>query len=267
MNRIVIESSDNPRVRAWRKLATPKGREAAGAYLVEGPHLVEEAVRAGVPLECVIAKEEHESSPFLRSCAAPVVLVSDKVMRALSDTVNNQGLAAICKMPDVAAFQPQPGCYLLLDGVQDPGNVGTMIRTAAAAGFFAVITGLGCADAFAPKVVRAAQGAIFHIPVIAGELADWLPALRREGVVCLAAAAREGRDFRSVEPAVNIGLVIGNEGAGVRPEVLALCDDVVHIPMVAATESLSAPIAAGILMFHVALSRAPASGMPFGGGG
>lgn len=255
MAETLIDSPENPRVRGWRKLATAKGREAARAFLAEGPHLVEEALKAGSPVECILTDRDPGSFAFLRGTRAEVVRVSERALRSVSDAVTSQGVVAVCPLPRAEAFRPQAGRYLLLDGVQDPGNVGTMIRTASAAGFLAVITGRGCADAFAPKVVRATQGAVFHVPVVAGTLEEWIPALKEQGVECLGAAAREGRDFRTVEPGGATAIVIGSEGAGVRPEVAALCDGMVHIPMAGPMESLSAPVAAGILMFHVGLAR------------
>lgn len=248
-----IDSPDNPKVRAWRQLSQHKGRQEAGLFLVEGPHLVEEAIRTGAGVESLLVESGRGISPLIRSSGLPMVEVSARVMKALSETVNNQGLAAICRLPAGEGPVLKAGRYLLLDGVQDPGNVGSMLRTAAAAALDAVVVGVGTADPYSPKVTRASQGAIFRVPMAVGSVEEWLAGLRAAGVRCLAADGATGRDFRELGRLESFGLVIGNEGAGLRPEVLALCDERVRVPMPGGIESLGAPVAAGILLYGLML--------------
>src|SRR5699024_7380004 len=141
---------------------------------------------------------------------------------------------------------------LVVDSLQDPGNLGTMIRTADAAGFEAVILGDGSVDLYNEKVIRATQGSIFHIPVFQFDLITNIPVLKQEGFRIWASALSGATSYNVLTPAEKNALVIGNEGAGVSDEVLLLADYQVKIPIYGKAESLNAGIAAGILMYYMA---------------
>lgn len=140
---------------------------------------------------------------------------------------------------------------LLIDQVQDPGNLGTMIRTADAAGFSQVVLGKGTVDLYNDKVVRASQGSIFHIPIIQADLLELIPALQSQTYTVLASALENAVAYDTVEQLEKIALVMGNEGSGIAPEILQLADKCIKIPIYGQAESLNVSIAAGILMYQL----------------
>jgi TrmH family RNA methyltransferase len=142
---------------------------------------------------------------------------------------------------------------LVLDRIQDPGNLGTMIRTADAAGFDTVLLGKGTVDPFNAKVVRATQGSLFHVNVRAVDLLETLPELKSEGFHVYGTALAKATSYEQVDFKDKVALVIGNEAQGVHNDVLDLCDTRVHIPVLGDAESLNAAVAAGILMYRIAL--------------
>ena len=160
-----IESVKNPKVKAWKKLLTKKERDQSGQYLIEGFHLVEEALKEQIVLE-VIINQDIEMPVHLNLDGPEVVYVNEDVMKVICDTETPQGVVAVCEKRIYRMENVKMEKLLLLDRVQDPGNLGTLIRTADAAGMDAVILGEGCADPYNPKVVRATQGSLFHLPII-----------------------------------------------------------------------------------------------------
>lgn len=250
---MVIDSPKNPRVKEWRRLHLPKGRRETGLALVEGPHLVAAALAAGVEIEEVIAESGRENSPELRLWRGAVTLVSRRVMEALGETDTPQCLAAVVRMPRAGRLAPRTGRWLLVDGVQDPGNLGTMIRTADAAGLGGVVLGEGTADAWSGKALRAAQGSTFHLAIESGAaLEEWIEELRGAGVTIFGSGAGAGSiDYREAPApgAPGFALLVGNEGAGVRAELLAQCDAVLRVPLRGRAESLGVAVAAGVLMY------------------
>lgn len=248
-----IDSPKNARVREWRELQTRRGRRVAGLFLVEGPHLVGDALASGADVRELILEAERESSPEFRSFDGKRTVVTRRVMESLSETETPQGVAAVVALPGEGHVRPRRGRFLLLDGVQDPGNVGTMVRTADAAGLDGVVLGNGCADVYGAKAVRATQGSIFHLPVAFAPVEEWIAGLRAEGVPIYGSGLGESTvDYRDVRGGDAFGLVMGSEGAGVRSEVLAACDAVLRIPMRGRAESLGVAIAAGVLLFRLA---------------
>ena len=179
----------------------------------------------------------------------PVYLLSEQVMAAVCDTKTPQGIAAVMRMVE----RPLPrGRLVICDGVQDPGNVGTIIRTADAAGFDGVLLSAACADPCSPKVLRATMGSVFHLPVcVAEDLPEELMRLREEGCAVVSTQL----DGELLTPAMRfpapLALVIGSEGNGVSEEVRALATARIRLPMRGRAESLNAAVAAGILMYQV----------------
>ncbi|KPD01469.1 putative TrmH family tRNA/rRNA methyltransferase [Geobacillus sp. BCO2] len=144
---------------------------------------------------------------------------------------------------------------LLIDAVQDPGNLGTMIRTADAAGIDAVILGEGCADLYNAKVVRATQGSLFHLPVVNGDLAQWIARFKEQGIPVYGTALEKAVDYRTVPLSSSFALLVGNEGSGIRPELLGLTTENVYIPIYGQAESLNVAVAAGILLYSLQAVR------------
>jgi TrmH family RNA methyltransferase len=149
----------------------------------------------------------------------------------------------------MASINPEK--LLLIDAVQDPGNIGTMIRTADAAGIDAVILGEGCADLYNPKVVRSTQGSLFHMPVIKGNLSEIIDELKQIGTPVYGTALEGASPFEEVEKSSRFALLVGNEGQGVSKELLEKTTKNLYIPIYGKSESLNVGIAAGILMYHL----------------
>ena len=236
----MITSLQNSRIKKWTSLHTAKGRSQNGLFLVEGEHLTEEALRAGA-VETIITDEE---CPF---DFGDVIKVTPQIMKKLSQNVSAVHLIAVCRMmnPEVK----QRNRLVLLDGVQDPGNLGTIIRTAVSFGFDGVYCSADTCDIYNDKAVRSSQGALFHIPVIRCSLKDLVKALRQEGVTVIATALEGAQPMSSVEVPGQAAFVFGNEGQGVSRAVLDDADLKMKIEM-DGFESLNVAVAAGIVMYQ-----------------
>lgn len=244
-----IHSTKNPQVKDWKKLLTKKEREKTGTFLVEGFHLVEEALKAGQVLELIIG-EETELPQRWNYGSIPVTLVTKEIIESLADTETPQGILAVCEEP-----QFQEGLhgkkFLLIDSVQDPGNLGTMIRTADAAGIDAVVAGIGCVDIYNAKVLRSAQGSHFHLPVMEANLFETIQKLKNDNIPVYGTALENGVEFKSVPPAEAFALIVGNEGSGMDLELLRETDKNLYIPILGKSESLNVAVAAGILLYYL----------------
>ncbi|EUJ24677.1 TrmH family RNA methyltransferase [Listeria grandensis FSL F6-0971] len=246
----MIKSTKNDRVKNWRKLQTKKGRQQEFSYLVEGFHLVEEALRQdGLVTELIVAPNVKIPEEW-NTANLPVFYVNKEVATSISETITDQGIFAVVKMEDPEIMMLFGKKFLLLDGVQDPGNVGTLIRTADAAGYDAVVLGRGSADLYNPKVIRSTQGSHFHIPVLQANLLNWIERLEEDGVPIFGAVLDDtATKLQDTEPGETLALVVGNEGNGIQVELQTRLTHKVYIPIYGASESLNVAVAAGILMY------------------
>lgn len=254
----IISSVQNQKVKQWVKLHNRKEREKMGRFLVEGEHLVEEAMRSG-EVETLLLEEGRDLplwfSPYTNH--VDQVILSAHVMSKIAETDTPQGIAAIVKMPE-GDFQPSGDfLLLLLDRVQDPGNLGTLIRSADAAGFHGVAVGKGSSDLFNGKAIRASMGSLFHLPVFPVDTVLFLHRLRQShpDVKIIGTSLLESLPYNQISYEGPTVIVIGNEGSGVSQEVLALADQNVIIPIYGKAESLNAAIAGSILMYEAARQR------------
>ncbi len=243
-----------------RNLQRRKGRKRRGLAVAEGVRLVEEAVAAGIGIRGAVIGPTASSTDRgarlveqLAAHAVPTEEVTEKTLLELADTDTPQGVLAVVDPPrwELDKVHPAPGHpVLVLDGVQDPGNVGTLVRTAFGLGAPGVLVLSGTADLTNAKVMRSGMGATFRLPCIPvqdGELEAWL----RKTDVDLWVAAPDGVPVTRVDVTRPVALVIGNEGAGVRPSLRALAGHAVSIPLARGAESLNVAVAAGILMHEV----------------
>lgn len=255
MDRPIISSKQNSQVKEWRKLHTGKGRRKAGYYIIEGYHLIEEADRAGADLDLIIiASDQVEIGRELGYLERyPYQEVSESVMADLALTQTPQGIMGLVKQPTSrqSDWRPQGSHYLMLDAIQDPGNLGTMIRTAHAAGYDGVILGEGTVDPYNDKAVRSSQGSLWHLDLVSLDLTEAIPRLQSAGIPVYATALnQQARDYRQVlTPGQATALILGNEGQGVNQQLLQLADQNIYIPMPGQAESLNVAVAAGILIF------------------
>lgn len=242
----------------WRSLHRRKGRERAGLFLLEGPILLAEALGSEVRLESVLVAKGARDEPAIRAlierCEGRGVeceTVGDREFSRLVATVTPQGIAAAARVPEATWRQLSPRRLLVLDAVQDPGNVGTLIRTAEASGLGGVICLPGTADPWSPKVTRAAAGSTLRVPVL---LEAWEVVLKRlrAADTALWAADPNGEPVGRGEPTpAALALVVGNEGAGVSRPVLSAADRRVAVRMKGPVESLNVAVAAAILIDRI----------------
>ena len=245
-----ITSRKNPLLEHMRRLDSAAFRRQQGEFLCDSPKLVEEALRHGARVLAVAVSDGVEPPEGLDAsvrCAA----VPPDVMASISPMRTPQGMLAVCRLPDTALPEMLPGSrYVVLDGVQDPGNVGTVLRTADAFGCTGALLLPGCADPYGPKTLRAAMGAVFRLPLYMVGLEDLPRLLADAGLPLYGTALRHDtvdvrqRDLR------RCALVIGSEGRGVSAEVLALCRETLRIPMSPHCESLNAAAAAAVLLWE-----------------
>lgn len=244
-----IESKKNPRVKEWKKLQTKKGRDRSGCFLIEGYHLVEEALDAGVTLTEVIVQGKADLPLEWNLDDLAIYEVTTSVMKDISETEHPQGVAAVCRKRELSLPEDLKGQYLLVDAVQDPGNVGTMIRTADAAGLKGIVLGEGCTDPYNGKVLRATQGSLFHLPVVEGDLYQWVDELKRQQVCVFSTALEDGQTYTSIQAPDHFALIVGNEAGGVDPTLLDKSDQQLTIPIEGKAESLNVSVATGILLY------------------
>ncbi len=259
---IMITSVHNPKIQAVRKLQSHiRERRAAQAFIVEGVRLAEEALQADWTAKQVFFTPglgEHGRTLVedFRGRGALVEEVSEAVMDAMSETETSQGLLVLVNQQTLP-MTPRPDFLLILDSLRDPGNLGTMLRTAAAAGVQGVLLGPGCVDAWSGKVLRAGMGAHFHLPI---HSLDW-PEIDKlvKNPSCILqvylADAKDGVPYTSADFGRPLALLVGGEAAGTGAEANRLADQRVHIPMPGGSESLNAGIAASILLFEVVRQR------------
>ena len=242
-----ITSRKNPLLQqAKRLLASRRARESAGLFAADGPKLLAEAVRYCAGLDTVILSDgvEAEVPEQVR-----FVRVPEDVMASVSPMAAPQGAVFLCRLPQPPRFTPVPG-MLLLDGIQDPGNLGTILRTADALDVPVALLE-GCADPYSHKVVRASMGAVFRMPVISVTWAAAQAHFIQAGIpVAVTALSDRAVDIRSADLGT-MAVVIGSEGQGVRPEILAAADKQLIIPMNPHCESLNAAVAAAIAMWQM----------------
>lgn len=216
-------------------------------FLIEGFHLIEEAFQSGWEVETVIVQEGVNPPDWMSEDG--ITLVDERVFNEITQTETPQGIAAIVNMQDLPV---KTDTYILLvDAIQDPGNLGTIIRTADAAGFSKIVLGTGTVDVYNDKVIRASQGSIFHISIVQASLDETIARLKQENYTIWASALKNAINYNEVESEGKAALIVGNEGAGISDEVLQLADKIVKIPIYGKAESLNVSIAAGILMYKM----------------
>ncbi|EAF1658941.1 RNA methyltransferase [Listeria monocytogenes] len=245
-----IQSVKNDRVKTWKKLQTRKGRDKTGTYLVEGFHLVEEALRQdGLVLELLVSSGVSVPEEWLKG-DYDVFEISTEISHLISETMTEQGVFAVVATSEPGMMLLYGKKLLLVDAVQDPGNVGTLIRTADAAGYDCVVLGKGSADLYNPKVIRSTQGSHFHIPVIQADLFDWIANLEEEGVPVIGAVLDDqAKSLNDMTKRDTLALMVGNEGNGISPELQDRLSEKVYIPIYGDSESLNVAVAAGILLY------------------
>jgi TrmH family RNA methyltransferase len=249
-----LDSVKNPLIQRLRSLKTAEGRETERLFLVEGEKLMREAA-ALLPPHAALFEEglDHGDLPGLLSArGARLLTVPRRILEAVCDTKTPQGACAAFEPPAQLSLDVPPKRLVALDGVQDPGNLGTIWRTADAAGFQALLAGPGCAEALSPKVQRAAMGSGFRIPFAkADDLGEALGKLAGMGYDIVATALDGAPFYERLPLKERFVLVIGSEAHGISPEVAASATVSLKLPMRGGAQSLNASVAAGIMMYEL----------------
>ena len=260
----MITSTSNAQIKELAKLQKKSRlRDEKGIFLVEGPRMTEEIPAERI--EKVYASESFakKNKEFLEKLQAPVELLTDTVFAYVSDTKTPQGIllvmeqrsCEICEMLDLDAQGRKP-LLMVLDNLQDPGNLGTIFRTAEAAGVTGILLSKDCVDVYNPKVIRSTMGAVFRMPFLYVEdLPEKIKELQKEGIKTYAAHLRGENAYDEEDYTTGCAFLIGNEGNGLRDEVADCADCLIRIPMEGEAESLNAAVAAAVLMFEAGRQR------------
>lgn len=251
-----IQSTRNPKIKELKKLHKKKYREKQGKYLLEGFHLIEEAVKSKAPVQEILVTQRgiKEWNGWLaKNQEIFLIFVTDEVMRTISESSTPQGILAVLRFEENKRTDLSGG-WLLLDNVQDPGNVGTMIRTADAFGLCGVVLGNGTADIYSTKVLRSMQGSNYHLPILSYSLEKLIPLFKeKQFLVYGTELNKETVSSTQIKPPKNYALIVGNEGTGVRRELLSLTDQNIYIPIPGNAESLNVGVAVGIILYQFSL--------------
>lgn len=245
----MIESTRNTRVVKATRLKQAKHRKETGDMLLEGRNVVGGALDAGLAITILFATKKDELTRRAQQAGVEVALVSEPVMQKLADTQQPQGPVAVARIPDHG--EPAPQDSIVLCGISDPGNAGTLIRSAAAFGFQVVATS-ETVDLWSPKVLRSAAGAHFATPVVTRSTPQ---AVAAAGVDLVALVPREDDSPDPEQGAGPLGLMVGNEAHGLSPKLAALASYTLTVPTTGAVESLNAAVAGSIAMFAIAQGR------------
>lgn len=263
----IVQSKQNARLKELRKAFAHPGREARGMVAVEGPHLLEEAFRAGLRVKTIFVGVKPGTGVFRDPEAdahddVEVLIVPWEYLSPLLDTETPQPIAALVEVPDwtwahvLRARPAWPPLILVLAGLQDPGNLGTIVRSAEAFGATGIVALPGTVNAWNPKAVRASAGSIFRVPLIAATADECFTSLRGAGVRVLSTAPKGVEAAHETALAGAVALVIGNEGAGVPANIAARADEHIAIPCPGPVESLNAAVAASVLLYEASRQRA-----------
>ncbi|HAL10880.1 MAG TPA: RNA methyltransferase [Ruminococcaceae bacterium] len=252
-----LTSRENALIKEYRKLsASRRHREETGCFVLEGARLVLDAAQSGIALRTLLISDEGERYPEtekLKGLVQRCFSIPKELAAYISDTEHPQGIFAVGEMPKAKPLTMEKGSYLLLDELQDPGNLGTILRTAEAMGVTAVVLSAHCPDLFSPKVIRSTMGSGWRQKTVRVEnLAESIAAWQKQGLRCYAATLTpEALPLQKLPVGDCRGIVIGNEGNGVSREVIEVCDGEVYIPMRGAAESLNAAAAAALCMWEL----------------
>ncbi|WP_077367196.1 23S rRNA (guanosine(2251)-2'-O)-methyltransferase RlmB [Anaerosalibacter sp. Marseille-P3206] len=261
-----ITSPSNPTIKGIKGLKRKKERWEKKSYLIEGVKIVDEYIKwIGNP-ECILFSEDlfnvtggRELFKKIEELNINIINVPNNLLKELSDTENPQGVLAVGKINDFKLdelFQSKNKFIIILDELQDPGNAGTIIRTADAFGASGVVLTNNCVDVYNPKVVRATMGSLFHIPVVfADNKIELINHFKNEGIKVYSTSL-EGKNYiHEVDLTEDIAIIIGNEANGVSDEMISISDFLIKIPMYGKAESLNAAVATSVVMYEVARQR------------
>lgn len=240
---MVYSSIENDKVKDIKKLQQKKYRDKSGMFLIEGEHLVLEAYKSGYLKKLIL--EENDIFPI----DIDIMYVTNNVLNYISELETAPRMIGICeKNKELESIGKR---ILVLDNIQDPGNLGTMIRSAVAFHIDTIILGDGTVDLYNSKVIRASQGMLFHINIIRKDLIIFLEELQKNNYQILGTKVTYGKNLKSLEKNEKFAIIMGNEGNGLSDEVSNFCNDFIYIDMDAVCESLNVAVATSIILYEM----------------
>ncbi len=262
----IITSESNNLIKMAKSLHKKKGRKEFNCFFIEGVRLVKDCIISNGNIHSIIysdmlhkVNEGRELYKLISQKGYKTYKTTDKIMKLISDTNNPQGIFAITKYKFNSVqeiLKKKDNFILILDRVQDPGNMGTIIRTADALGANGIIISKGCVDVFNPKTIRATMGSIFHMPLLySDDIQSLLRTLKKNGISIMSTDLRTDKFCYNIDFNTDFALVIGNEANGLKDDILRESDLLIKIPMVGKAESLNAAMAAGIVMYEASRQR------------
>ncbi len=236
----IYTSIDNKRIKNIKKLYTKKYRDMYNEFIVEGEHLINEAYKKGI-LKCLI-KEDTTLKLDVET-----IQVQNNVMRYLSELDTPPKMLGICtKLKE----QEIKGKVLILDGIQDPGNLGTIIRSSVAFNIDTIILSEDTVDLYNPKVIRATQGMLFNINIIKRDIKSTIEKLIKDNYKIYGTKVNDGKNLKTIEKSKKFAIIMGNEGKGVKSDILDMCDEYIYINMNPLCESLNVAVATSIILYE-----------------
>lgn len=237
-----IQSNQNPHFKALLKLHEVKERKRTGQFLVEGQHLIEEALKVGALDQLILCEGTISTFDFKQELTLSLQLFSK-----LSQTQSMGKMIGLCHLESPQILNTNR--ILICDRIQDPGNMGSMIRSACAFGFDQIICSQDCVDVTNEKVIRSTQGALFHIPIQYADLTSTIQSLKQQDVKVYGTGFEHSQELSNIQTQAKMAFVLGNEGTGVSTDILKACDDIITIEM-AQFESLNVASATAILLYQ-----------------
>ena len=252
---MVISSKDNELIKYLKKLKEKKYRDEYGQYIVEGKKMLDEAFSENASIKKVVISETYSKENNLsimekKIASSNMSIISDKLFKEVSNVVTNQGIIAIIEKNLDIPIDYNERFYLILDNIQDPGNMGTIIRTADSLNIKQLIVSNGCVEVYNPKVIRSTMGAIFRVNIIeVADLMQTITEMKEKGIKVYATDLNTDKTIYSVDYE-NAAVIIGNEANGVEEQIKNIATDKIKIPMIGKTESLNAAVATSIILYE-----------------
>ena len=239
---MLYTSKDNPKIKNLKKLQDKKYRKEMGLFIIETPHLIEEAYKNNLLEELVLL------DGIKSNIDVPTNYVDEKTMKFITNLTTPSTMLGVCKFKEEKEIGNK---VLVLDEIQDPGNLGTIIRSAVAFNVDTIILGNNTVDLYNPKVVRASEGMLFNINIINKDLEIFIPELKKQGYKIVGTKVTNGKNVKTLEKNNKICIIMGNEGSGVKENILNLCDEYIYIDMNNKCESLNVSVATSIILYEL----------------
>lgn len=239
---MLITSLENDRIKNYIKLKDRKYRKKENLFIIEGMHLVSEAYKKNIIKELILVEELEPPYDL------PYINVTQEIMNKISDMESASDIMAVCKIEENSIIGSK---ILMLDEIQDPGNLGTIIRSAAAFNVDTIVLSPNTVDLYNPKTIRSTQGMLFHTNIVIKELVPVIEDLKDKGITIYGTRVDNGEDVRDIKTLDNYCLIMGNEGNGVKKEILDICDKYLYIKMNKEVESLNVGVATSILLYEL----------------